>query len=1057
MSYNVRKAIRDANIELEDLKDFIISMDNKLEKKLEECQNISSTLRLVDKECSLIDIELFCAVVENFQIEAAEKHIKEYCDFSREYFQYSPIACYLKERLIEVSTTYSLLQCESVTYIFDWEPSEELLDDIKDILAKLSGKLVKIRFIGIGESTFNDENKFLQLDAVSKWLQEGEVNLTVKRVQMLGPPCSGKTCSQHLLLNEDPPQVAVTDSTPITCRAVKATRISAHDNCMERVDAKALLSRLAGDLKESAVKQEGASSKQKKTTKEGYDTKLKKKSSETIPSDSPETIATESADTIESVDTADTEPADDPDAKIICKDIVKAIPKAKANLNCNWVYIVDSGGQTAFQELLPLFTRPASLNIITIDLSKDLDEKLDLQYRIDGKSFPCDSDFSYSNIEFIKDVLSSGAVSQPYHNKYPGYFVLGTHSDHDKVTPEKIQNYNDELSSLTSGYKAEKGYRIIPAKLGEIMYPVNTMLKSGPERQKMSKKLCDLILNDKNSNDTFPMPVRWFAFELTLLKKAGNGSCLKKHDVLSIGRSLEMEEKDTEQALLYLHNATIILYFPEVLPNLVFVDPHPILDTLSRLLALTYNIDVAHLSLLTKEGVNILDSDDLENLRKRGIFTKSLLDMLNGDKEFSTPDFIELLLHLHIIAKTNDGYFIPSALPPYTGPPPESDIIHPLLVVWRNLVTEEILPVPRGIFPLLVVNLRTFKQPEFRFPTKDTSTHQKYMYLRCRDAMSFRVFVHKEKIGTIHLIKKNKCIEIYFKGEVLKYCPLILEAVTEAINSSSVAINLKPDGHEFAFACCSKDCYRIVTNEAEEKVEYLCDESAIISGQEKYWSWLHVTYQNPNKGPKSLDIKDLREILKLLREGHFNGDWEGLGLELGLYKQPTLSNIQHSYTKGEAPLRECLTAWLQRTDAVNESGGATYASLANALDTIGQKAVADHIRKECQIHFLQEETEISTLKGTPHILDIVYLRDVRSSLKKGNFDDSKWRDLGAKLCLLPDTLKTIEDDYSNVSRRLRETLVKWLEGADGVSPSWGSLVKALDHEDIKKKMMQLKT
>ena len=78
-----------------------------------------------------------------------------------------------------------------------------------------------------------------------------------------------------------------------------------------------------------------------------------------------------------------------------------------------------------------------------------------------------------------------------------------------------------------------------------------------------------------------------------------------------------------------------------------------------------------------------------------------------------------------------------------------------------------------------------------------------------------------------------------------------------------------------------------------------------------------------------------------------------------------------------------------------------------------------------------------------HILDITYLRDARLSLKEGNFDDSKWRDLGDQLCLLPDTLKTIKDDYSDDRRRLRETLVKWLEGADGVSPSWGSLVQAL--------------
>ena len=669
---------------------------------------------------------------------------------------------------------------------------------------------------------------------------------------MLGPPGSGKTCSQRLLLNEGPPKEAVTDSTPIACRAVKATRISVDGGHMERVDAKALLSRLACDLKESTAKQ-------KETPTEDCGTKSKEESSETIPLGSSETKATdatEKADPIESAAATESAgPAHDPDSQKIRRDIVEAIPTAKANLNSNWVYIVDSGGQTAFQELLPLFTRAASLNIITLDLSKGMNEKLDLPYRIKEKQFS-DPNFSTTNFEFLKDVLSSGAVSQPYKDKYPGYFVLGTHSDNAKVTTEKIQKYNRELSSLTSGSKAGKGYRIIPAKLGEIIYPVNT-LESGSEREKISEKLCNIILNDESSNDTFPMPVRWFAFELTLLEKAGSNSCLEKPDVLSIGKSLEMSEDDTEQALQYLHNTTIILYYPQILHGIVFVDPHPILDTLSRLLALTYNIDIDDLSLIMKEGADIIDSDDLSKLRTRGIFTKSLLDMLYCDQGFFKSDhFIKLLLDLHIIVKIQDDYFIPSALPSSGSPSPSPESkINSLLIVWRNPITTDIVPVPRGIFPLTVANLMTFRQPEFCFPLASMN----HNFFTCRDAMSFCVSVHigqhdadalKEHIGTIHLIKKNRCIEIYFEGDVLnlKYCPLICEAVTEAINSSSEAINLKPDGHKFAFACCSKDCYRIVTNEAQEKVEYICNKSAIISGQKEYWSWFHVTHQNSTGG-----------------------------------------------------------------------------------------------------------------------------------------------------------------------------------------------------------------
>ena len=105
---------------------------------------------------------------------------------------------------------------------------------------------------------------------------------------------------------------------------------------------------------------------------------------------------------------------------------------------------------------------------------------------------------------------------------------------------------------------------------------------------------------------------------------------------------------------------------------------------------------------------------------------------------------------------------------------------------------------------------------------------------------------------------------------------------------------------------------------------------------------------------KTLDITDLQKVLDLLREFHFDGDWEGLGLGLGLYKQPTLSNIQNSYPKVDVALRECLTAWLQKADAVDKYGGATYVSLANAVERLNQKAVADDIRSKQMIVFILE-------------------------------------------------------------------------------------------------------
>uniref|UniRef100_A0A1X7UDP5 Uncharacterized protein n=1 Tax=Amphimedon queenslandica TaxID=400682 RepID=A0A1X7UDP5_AMPQE len=73
----------------------------------------------------------------------------------------------------------------------------------------------------------NEYQKRRIQDAVGKWMEEGSVDLTVTRVNMLGAPGAGKTCSQLLLLNEAPP--TNNTSTPIACPAVRATRVAVCD------------------------------------------------------------------------------------------------------------------------------------------------------------------------------------------------------------------------------------------------------------------------------------------------------------------------------------------------------------------------------------------------------------------------------------------------------------------------------------------------------------------------------------------------------------------------------------------------------------------------------------------------------------------------------------------------------------------------------------------------------------------------------------------------------------------------------------------------------------
>uniref|UniRef100_A0A1X7UD37 Death domain-containing protein n=1 Tax=Amphimedon queenslandica TaxID=400682 RepID=A0A1X7UD37_AMPQE len=140
MFYNVGKIIKQKRCSLKDIKELLSCCSTVLSEKVKKCHHISSILRLIQNECSLTNIELLHTVVDEMKITEADEHIKEYRTELKEFCKSLSISLCLKERFASIPP----LQCETVTLLFDWEPEKHVLQDIKDILSKVSGKLLKI-------------------------------------------------------------------------------------------------------------------------------------------------------------------------------------------------------------------------------------------------------------------------------------------------------------------------------------------------------------------------------------------------------------------------------------------------------------------------------------------------------------------------------------------------------------------------------------------------------------------------------------------------------------------------------------------------------------------------------------------------------------------------------------------------------------------------------------------------------------------------------------------------------------------------------------------------
>ena len=672
---------------------------------------------------------------------------------------------------------------------------------------------------------------------------------------MHGAPGAGKTCSQHLLLNEPPP--SSTDSTPIACPAVQATRIAIDDENKkwQRVELEDLLKQLAS-TEVDKPKPEDDVHVPAHSDEPSLEEPLKNEPTKDEPTETQSSENEQAANKATEKKSTEKKPAKNkPTNTELVEQMLQASKEGKSKkLSRNWVYFIDSGGQPAYRELLPLFTRAAALNIITIDLTKGLDEKCKFQYRISQHKSPIDTDLKYPNRDIIRSIISSEAmlnsIEIPYVFKshmpsHPHYLILGTRKE--LVTQEKLKEMNESLMN-SSNLDLTNVIQHAPRK--SIIFPVNTLLPAGSkEREEASVALCNAISNCRVEM-TIKLPIRLLAFEieLQLEAKKKNRSFLTREEVSKIGNQFLLDdesdmydESNIDDALQYLHNVTIILYYRDVLPNLVFVDPKPILDVLSRLIAITY-VNQSNLHLLADPPPS---PDERDNLMKFGLFKENLLTIIGKEifnDDFQPSHMIKLLKHLHIIAKVENreegDYFFPCALPSYDKLNPAPTEIQPLLIAWEiNNSGTKTLAIPQGLFPLTIVHLLEQKDKV------DFCPDDKEFY-RYHDAMSLRV----NEEYTIDIINRYTHIEIRFY-DCKEFCPQIRELVTEAIKKSNKVLKVCKN-HIFAFKCPplkSEQCYCIVKEDKSSTRCIRCRSQCKVlqGGDDSYRCWFSDQLLSP--------------------------------------------------------------------------------------------------------------------------------------------------------------------------------------------------------------------
>ena len=426
-------------------------------------------------------------------------------------------------------------------------------------------------------------------------------------------------------------------------------------------------------------------------------------------------------------------------------ELLSKVEKSDELYNAHMMYGLDSGGQAAFLDIAPALLPYNSLNMIVLRLDEKLDDKANFFFSVHGRRVGKGEKRQMSTLQLTKGFIRCKSQLRPpilqgvenvQQQGKPNFIVVGTCYDKYEMLQQgnQIEETLDEKNDrLRSELKRYEDVRIDYIEEKDVIFPIDTTSRSKYERH-IGKRIRQIT---SHSYITAEVPARWFFFQLELKSKAKGRRVISLDECLEIGKSIGMPESEVKAALWYFHNLTLYLYFADILPKVVFLDPQVLFDMLSQLIAVSY-------------GGDRYDLATIKNLKYKCIFNRELLDIINLQEDgFSCDDFLELMQGLLIISKIppDTKYFIPCVLDtiddPFENHPGEN--VEPLFLTWDDQL------IPNGLFTALVVFLlELHSSTKFKL---GSDIHRNKVVLRCQDFG-----------GTIHLLDQVEWLAIRYFG-----------------------------------------------------------------------------------------------------------------------------------------------------------------------------------------------------------------------------------------------------------------------------------------------------
>jgi len=631
-----------------------------------------------------------------------------------------------------------------------------------------------------------------------------------------GAAGSGKSCTMYLVLNEDPPDLRQSTGLVEPVRALSTVVGAAESGSSEwsRVDEDKLVDIVAGAASvTNAVKlpsvQTSSSPPTLSLPEKSLSTSLPVETSRNMHAQEQPESSSEaeiSQQVSKSEQSSHTEVIDELLIKVAGLLKKPAVDKRQV-AKLDFVYFLDSGGQPQFHELLPSFVQSLSNVLFVLKLSEKLSQHPVIEYYQEGKS-TCSYRSPYSHEEIMKHCIRALQPENRYtkggSSSSPHVAVVGTHRDQESLCEgETREEKNQKLLDLLQSRFGDS--LIFYDGLKELIFPVNAKNPIHEDRAVAG------VLREATIRSSVPKPVQipipWFLLEQVLRKLAKERGTGIMHidECREIASRLHIKSSAFDAALKYLVNLNVFLYYPKVLPHVVFCVPQIFLDKINELVQWRHILcggsSVLPLSTASTNTQGLIGEWWLR-FRNYGVFQEKFLHnkafSRHYDEDLFTPaDFLKLLESLLIAGKVNTTdinieYVMPSLLFELESDKldkhrcdPQKSPAAPLLVHFPGEWPTS------GVFCSFLSSLLSAHKWKVVTDSKNKPT---CLYRNCCE------FQHPEMMGKITLIDSfdRGYFEVHVHApleECKTYCPKILQTVFTAVPPKA------PLAREVAFFC----------------------------------------------------------------------------------------------------------------------------------------------------------------------------------------------------------------------------------------------------------------